>query len=119
LLRIGANIGTVNRRCALSRPVATAPIPYSRICGMKKRRNSVASSWTAARSSTPGIRAVYRRTIHGAARMPTRVTTARTSAATVMTACAERHASSLDRFLSCLAKIGTKTDVRTPPRISS
>jgi len=27
LLRIGANIGTENRRCAFSRPVATAPIP--------------------------------------------------------------------------------------------
>ena len=27
LLRTGANIGTANRRCAFSRPVATAPSP--------------------------------------------------------------------------------------------
>ena len=27
LFRIGANIGTANRRCAFSRPVATAPTP--------------------------------------------------------------------------------------------
>ena len=27
LFRIGANIGTANRRCEFSRPVATAPIP--------------------------------------------------------------------------------------------
>jgi hypothetical protein len=27
LFRIGANIGAANRRCAFSRPVATAPSP--------------------------------------------------------------------------------------------
>jgi hypothetical protein len=49
LLRIGANMGTANRRLAFRRPVATAPIPYSAIWGMKNLRNSVARSWTASR----------------------------------------------------------------------
>ena len=57
LLRTGANIGAANRRWVFRSPVATAPIPYSAICGMKNRRKNAASSCTAARSG-PGTRNV-------------------------------------------------------------
>ena len=118
LLTIGANAGSANFPCALSRPSAIAANPYSAIWGANSWRKNVARA-CCSRPSGPGTRPLNTSMISGASRTVATLIATRTARAVVTSADTDRQASARTRVRSSSTSTGMNTEESTPPSTSS